>query len=1015
MNSKTIIATLLTAAAFLSAGTGVFVSAAASRSAVSPRTYAAGETSGSCGDAMTWSYNENTSVLTISGSGTMKNHPWSEFKGSIVRVVFSGNITSICDLAFNDCTNLDRVVIPDSVTSIGYSAFKGCKNLESVTFGRNSNLNTLGKNYNGDGVFQNCVNLSEIALPEKLTAIQRETFSGCTNLEKVTIGSGVKTIGAYAFKNCGNLTDIVIPDAVESIGDGIFTNCTNLSSVDLGSGLLTIGYSAFESCSSLTSIVIPASVTGIDYSAFKNLKNLASVVFESGSHLTTLGKNYNGDGVFQGCTSLTSVTLPDKLTAIQRETFSGCSSLKKIKIGSGVKSVGDSAFYNCVNLTGVVIPNTVESLGNNCFKNCSNLLSVKLGNSLLTIGYSAFEGCTNLTAVTIPASVTDIDYSVFKNLKNLTSVTFEANSNLVNLGKNYNSDGVFQGCTGLKTIVIPDKVVTVNRDTFNGCTSLEKVTVGNHVVTIKNYAFTGCIGLKEIVLPKALTTIENYAFKNCSALNTVKFTGTQAKWNTLKSDGISATGNEYLLNAPKFIYEYAEEVPTVTVKASPSTSLSDGESVTFIASASGSGLSYQWYYKKSGQTSWNVWNGRTTASTAATANSTWDGMQVRCVVKNSADYSVNSNILTLSVTADLAITAQPASVVVVADGGSAKFTVKATGTGTLRYQWYYKKSGQTSWNAWGSRTTASTTATANSTWDGMQVRCVVRDNYGSVTSNASTVYIEKDLVITSNPSNVTTSDGKTVSFTVRATGTGVLKYQWYYKKAGGSWNKWNGHTTATTTATANATWDGMKVYCIVTDSAGNTGVSNPATITVNQAPVITQQPVNVTVYSGKTATFTVRATGTGTLRYQWYIKKAGQTSWALWNNHTTATTSATANDTWNKMQVRCVVTDSCGSVTSAAATVTVAASLKITAHPQNIAVSSGESATFTVKATGTGLKYQWYFKKAGQTSWNVWNGRTTASTTATANDSWDEMQVRCLVTDATGNKLYSDAATVYIM
>ena len=1013
MKGKKILAVLLTAAIFLSAGSGAFAASTGGNGKTSePKTYAAGETNGSCGDAMTWSYNEATSVLTISGSGAMKNHPWSDFKGSIVKVVFSGNITSICDLAFNECTNLDDVVIPDSVTSIGYSAFKGCKNLESVTFGKNSNLNTLGKNYSGDGVFQNCVNLSEITLPNKLTAIQRETFSGCTNLEKVTIGSGVKSIGAYAFKNCGNLTAIVVPNAVESIGEGIFTNCTNLSSVKLGSGLLTIGYSAFDGCSSLTDIVIPASVTEIGYSAFKNLKNLKTVTFESGSALTTLGKNYTSDGVFQGCTSIKSITLPNKLTAIQRDTFNGCSALEKVTIGSGVKSIGINAFNKCVNLKSVVIPNAVESLGDCAFMNCSNLTSVKLGSGLLTIGYSAFEGCSNLTGIVIPASVTDIGYSAFKNLKNLTDVTFEANSNLVNLGKNYTSDGVFQGCTGLKTIVIPDKVTTVNRDTFNGCTSLEKVTVGNHVVSINTLAFSGCIMLKEIVLPKALNTIESNAFKNCSALNTVKFTGTQARWNTLKSDGINATGNEYLLNAPKFIYEYSDEIPAVSVSASPSTALTDGDSVTFTSRTTGSGITYQWQFKKSGQTAWNNWSSRTTASTTATANTTWDGMQVRCVVKNSAGNSASSNILTLSVTAKLKITQQPANIAV-SVGDTAVFTVKATGAGTLSYQWYYKKSGQTSWSVWKGHTTASTSAVAGDTWDGMQVYCKVKDANGAVNSTVATISLKKPLTITSHPVSVTVSDGQTVSFSVKATGTGTLKYQWYYKKSGGSWTKWNNHTTATTSATANSSWDGMKVYCLVTDAAGTTAVSNPATITIIQAPTITQQPKNIAVYSGSTATFTVKATGSGTLRYQWYIKKSGGT-WKAWSGHTTASTSAASNDTWNNMQVRCVVTDNNGSTTSSAATVTIAAPLKITANPQNLVVSSGDNATFTVKATGTGLKYQWYFKKADGT-WKVWNGRTTASTTAVANDTWDEMQVRCLVTDVTGNKVYSGIATVYVM
>ena len=187
-----------------------------------------------------------------------------------------------------------------------------------------------------------------------------------------------------------------------------------------------------------------------------------------------------------------------------------------------------------------------------------------------------------------------------------------------------------------------------------------------------------------------------------------------------------------------------------------------------------------------------------------------------------------------------------------------------------------------------------------------------------------------------------------------------------------------------------------------------------ATYKVNVAMktyVITQpSSVNTNCNTPVSFTFKVRSQN---VTYQWYIKKSGGT-WKVWNGHTTASTSATANDTWNNMQVRCVVTDNYGSTTSSAATVTIAAPLKITASPQNLALADGDTAKFTVKATGTGLKYQWYIRKSGG-SWKAWSGHTTASTTATANTTWDEMQVRCLVTDVTGNKVYSEIATVFIM
>ena len=111
------------------------------------------------------------------------------------------------------------------------------------------------------------------------------------------------------------------------------------------------------------------------------------------------------------------------------------------------------------------------------------------------------------------------------------------------------------------------------------------------------------------------------------------------------------------------------------------------------------------------------------------------------------------------------------------------------------------------------------------------------------------------------------------------------------------------------------------------------------------------------------------------------------------------------------MQVRCVITDSKGNtVTTNAATITLA--LKITSQPQSITTSVGEKATFSVKAEGKGLTYQWYVLKTGSTKWTAWTGRTTATISGTVNSTWNGMQVRCVVKDADGRTVTSGIAKV---
>ncbi len=526
-----------------------------------------GATSGTCGDSLNWSYNTSTGVLTISGSGTMTSHPWSGYKSTISQIKFSGNITSICTDAFRDCKNLDYVTIPASVTAIYDSAFTNCLNLERVSFSSNSKLTTLGKSYSTYGVFRGCKNLTSIVLPNKLTYVQGYAFADCSNLTSVTIGSSVKDIKEYAFSNCINMTQIKIPANVESIKYDAFYNCSRLVKVELSNGLKEIGENAFRK-TALTSITIPSSVTTIHNAAFKDLTTLKTVTFAGNSNLTTLGGYYSSDGVFRGCTNLTSIVLPNKLTYVQGYAFAGCSKLTSVTIGSGVKSIRNYAFSNCVNLTQIRIPASVASIGGYAFYNCSRLVKAELSNGLNEIGENAFRK-TALTSITIPSSVTTIHNSAFKDLTTLKTVTFASNSNLATLGDNDSGYGVFEGCTNLSTIVLPDKLTAIRGYTFSKCSSLKKVSVGRHVTSIAKHAFYNCSAMTSIVIPKAVTSIGYNAFYNCSALNTVYYTGSQIQWNNLKSDGISSGGNSYLLNAKNFVYNYSP-LASVAVKTKPS-------------------------------------------------------------------------------------------------------------------------------------------------------------------------------------------------------------------------------------------------------------------------------------------------------------------------------------------------------------------------------------------------------------------------------------------------------------
>ena len=105
---------------------------------------------------------------------------------------------------------------------------------------------------------------------------------------------------------------------------------------------------------------------------------------------------------FLGCSSLTSITIPEGVTSIRSKAFSGCSSLTSIAIPDAVTSIGDYAFRGCSSLTSITIGDSVTSIGSSAFGGCSSLTSITIPEGVTSIGWLAFDGCTSLTSVTIP-------------------------------------------------------------------------------------------------------------------------------------------------------------------------------------------------------------------------------------------------------------------------------------------------------------------------------------------------------------------------------------------------------------------------------------------------------------------------------------------------------------------------------------------------------------------------------------------------------------------------------------
>ena len=279
--------------------------------------------------------------------------PRDEYKGNVVipsTVTFANvtyNVTSIKGGAFFDCHKVTSVTIPKSVTNIGNYAFYGCSGLISIAV--KSGNTTYDSRNNCNALIETSTNTliagcKTTVIPNSVTSIRDNAFSGCSGLTSVTIPNSVRRIENHAFYNCTGLTSVTIPKSVTNIGNYAFSDCTGLTSVTIGNSVISIGSGAFSDCTGLTSVTIPKSVTSIGDRAFDSCHGLTSVTIPNS--VTSIGVK-----VFSHCSCLTSINIPNSVTSIGRVTFSGCTGLTSVTIPNNVRSIGEYAFYNCTGLT----------------------------------------------------------------------------------------------------------------------------------------------------------------------------------------------------------------------------------------------------------------------------------------------------------------------------------------------------------------------------------------------------------------------------------------------------------------------------------------------------------------------------------------------------------------------------------------------------------------------------------------------------------------------------------------
>ena len=502
-----------------------------------------------------------------------------------------------------------------------------------------------------------------------------------TPIKKVVLGEGITRIGECAFMNLINLEEVQIASTVTEIGGAAFYE-TALETIKFPAALTALGSSVFYGCGELKTVVFTGDAPTFDEWAFQGFYNTVIYPAENETWTEDIRQNYHGnvtwlpiktDGTIGsgscGDNVMWELNIDGTMTisgtgAMDNFTFQNygnetpwydlCQYINKIIIETGVTAIGNGSFADCMNLTSVIIPEGVTYIGDNAFYYCETLHEITLPKTLEVIGRSAFGGCHDLSAITLPNGLKEIGAYAFWECwfeemyigPNVTSIgegTFEYYPVWIDeANQYYRSDK--NGC-----------VYTKDMKTLLHAKDLEGIFyIPDTVETIKSNA-CAYIGAAAVVIPKSVTTIENSAFYECGA-EIVVFTG-----------GAPQLTDSFVFADPTFYYpaqdsSWTEEVrmsvcwmydttwvpcPDIVILRQPeSVETTNGKTVSVSTEAFGNGLTYEWWVRDPGATSFRSTGvtGMEYSTVVTTANA---GQRVYCLITDENGNRIKTDVVTL--------------------------------------------------------------------------------------------------------------------------------------------------------------------------------------------------------------------------------------------------------------------------------------------------------------------------------------------------------------------------------
>ena len=495
---------------------------------------------------------------------------------SLQSITLPNNLTNIGLNAFRACHSLTQVLIPASVTNIDGSAFECCTGLTDVVFEGNS------LEFGSGATFYDCTSLKNVffnGTRADWTASRGSSGSVLPAAAQIYYKNDLISSGTCGDNSSGNNTQWKLTKAgtlIITVGTGYTEGGiadfaygkapwyqdiydSGIRCLIIGSGIKTIGSYAFADCTDLAEIIVPDGVISIGDGAFQQNSGAKRVVLPPSTV-------YIGHGALRDCSALTSVSLPDSMSnRLFLDMFEGCTNLKSVDIPDGITDIYEGDLASCPNWTDIYYDNwgrVWNRVVSNVRDSIPDRMNVHFKDNIYDSGSCGENVTWTLTAdgtLTISGTGAMTDYTYDSRSPWYSCRTYIKRV-VMQQGVTSIGDHAFWDCSGLTSVTIPDGVTSIGGDAFSGCAALTSVEIPNGVTAIGGSTFSNCIRLAKVTIPKSVTSIGKNAFYYCESIADVYYDGTEEDWAKISI----SEGNEDLLAAALHCKPTPLTAPSVT-------------------------------------------------------------------------------------------------------------------------------------------------------------------------------------------------------------------------------------------------------------------------------------------------------------------------------------------------------------------------------------------------------------------------------------------------------------------